>query len=63
MNYLLSCPCGHTLESHSFEGGCEGCKCLRNRRSALDSIVRAVRVEQHNDQIVGERLSARGREL
>jgi hypothetical protein len=39
MNYLLSCPCGHTLESHGPDHGCARCTCVLDRNSALQKII------------------------
>jgi hypothetical protein len=42
MLYLISCPCGHTVELHDSEG-CGQCRCVRSRGEALDAAIDAVR--------------------
>lgn len=49
MNYLVHCPCGHSLEDHG-EAGCAGargigCACRADRTQALDQAIDRVRTE------------------
>lgn len=43
MNYLIACPCGHTLDRH-LDGGCFGdrrgpCRCRLMLAEALDAAI------------------------
>lgn len=49
MNYLVNCPCGHSLEKHG-HGGCAGargldCPCRADRTGALNQAIDRARSE------------------
>jgi len=50
MDYLISCACGHTLEQHGSDNGCEHCPCSRNRVSALEALIEAIREDSTRSQ-------------
>ena len=39
LNFLVQCPCQHTLEYHGDTSGCQQCKCPRDRRTALEALI------------------------
>jgi hypothetical protein len=39
VDFLISCPCGHTLERHGVRDGCNRCTCSHNRVAALDALI------------------------
>jgi hypothetical protein len=47
METLVTCPCGHVLALHDYEGctgdRLRGCRCERNRYLALEAAVDSVR--------------------
>jgi len=45
MDFLISCPCGHTLERHGVHDGCGRCACANNRVAALDALIEATKRE------------------
>jgi hypothetical protein len=45
MDFLISCPCGHTLERHDVRDGCNRCTCSRNRVAALDAVIETIRLD------------------
>jgi hypothetical protein len=63
MNSLLSCACGHTLEHHLSDGGCDRCACTHSRSEALDALVDAVRDAPPDEKPHSFRMTASGRTL
>jgi hypothetical protein len=63
MNSLLSCSCGHTLEHHLSDGGCDRCACPQTRTEALDALVDAVRDALPDEKSHSFRTTASGRTL
>jgi len=53
VDFLISCPCGHTLEQHEFNAGCKRCACRRNRVGALDAAIATVRRESSSSDLSG----------
>ena len=39
VNFLVHCPCQHTLEYHGDSSGCQLCACSRDRRTALEALI------------------------
>jgi hypothetical protein len=46
MDYMISCPCGHTLEVHESALGCARCECTRDRQTCLDAAIEIARAER-----------------
>lgn len=46
MDYMIGCPCGHTLEVHASTLGCAKCACSRDRAACLDAAIEAARAER-----------------
>ncbi len=45
MNYLVKCPCGHTMDVHSGEHpGCQepGCGCLQSSMDVINALIWSV---------------------
>jgi hypothetical protein len=40
LDFVISCPCVHTLEEHRYVVGCGRCACSRYKTWALDALSR-----------------------
>jgi len=60
MNSLVSCLCGHTLEHHLTDEGCDQCACRQSRTAALDAMIDALRAEAPEEKPGTFRTTASG---